>query len=508
MHVRHLLQPATGLFLLFWLLILLILRTQAFDDPGALWHVRVGDHIFEHGFPHTDPFTWAYADRPWIPQQWGAECMLSLAHRVGGFDTMLLLMATLLAAFAAWVGKRFIDSGLHWSLAAALVGIGMAAAAFHFYLRPHLATIVLMGVVMGLLVDFERGKVGVGRWLWLIPLCVFWTNLHGGVLGGVVTMGLALGGWALLWLVGKESPIRSGGNVFALGAIIVACGLTTLVNPFGLEMLRTWWSIVGSTELPKYISEHQPLNPAATDGQAILGFAVFYILMLAGTFPKRPRVTWLLPLVWFALACRSIRHGPLFCTTALVALADLFPYTVWFRLLKKHGDTLVRDPSPESERSGWGGWVLPALAVLGALGLQAGRVPVPVVGYGWAALSPKGHPVDLIEPLRDYARSKPTGYPIFNDPNLGGFLIYFTPELRVFMDDRCELYGDAGIRDYVDLAQEHPERIDEWLQRAPAPIERLLVTPDTPMARWLKQEAGRFHEVARCKQAVLFELVR
>jgi hypothetical protein len=142
------------------------------------------------------------------------------------------------------------------------------------------------------------------------------------------------------------------------------------------------------------------------------------------------------------------------------------------------------------------------------LALQVGRVPVPVVGYGWAALSPKGHPVGLIEPLRDYARSKPTGYPIFNDPNLGGFLIYFTPELRVFMDDRCELYGDAGIRDYVDMAQDHPERVDEWLKRAPAPIERLLVAPDTPMERWLKQEGIRFHEVGRCRQAVLFEVVR
>ena len=68
--MKQFFRPQTGLFLGFWLAIMLFLRSQPFNDPGALWHVRVGDWIFEHGtFPHTDPFTWAYAGQHWIPQQ-------------------------------------------------------------------------------------------------------------------------------------------------------------------------------------------------------------------------------------------------------------------------------------------------------------------------------------------------------------------------------------------------------------------------------------------------------
>src|SRR5262249_22063835 len=143
-------------FLAFWLVTLLLYRSQAFNDPGALWHVRVGDTIFADGLPRTDPFTWAYQGHPWVPQQWLAECGLSLAHRAGGFDTMLLVMATLIAALAACIAKRFTDSGLHWTLAMLFTGLGLAVAAFHFYLRPHLVTIVLMAVLMMLLVDTEN----------------------------------------------------------------------------------------------------------------------------------------------------------------------------------------------------------------------------------------------------------------------------------------------------------------------------------------------------------------
>jgi hypothetical protein len=45
---------------------------------------------------------------------------------------------------------------------------------------------------------------------------------------------------------------------------------------------------------------------------------------------------------------------------------------------------------------------------------------------------------------RTYEGEHPDGTPIFNEVLFGGFLIYLTLGLRVFIDDRCELYGYAG----------------------------------------------------------------
>ena len=40
---------------------------------------------------------------------------------------------------------------------------------------------------------------------------------------------------------------------------------------------------------------------------------------------------------------------------------------------------------------------------------------------------------------------------MFNDFLYGGFLIYHTPRLRVYIDGRCELYGDEGLLGYGNL---------------------------------------------------------
>lgn len=506
---RRLLAPETILFLCFWPIALYLLQSRAFLDPGALWHVRVGDWIFEHqAFPHTDPFTWSYQGHHWIPQQWGAECLMSLMHRVSKLDTLLLATATFLASFTAWVGKRFVAGGMHLLPAGLLAGFGMAVAGFHFYTRPHLVSIPLMGVIIAFIVDLERARISLRRWLWLIPLCIVWTNLHGGALGGICTLGLAVTGWSLYSLVGYPTPVWNFPRFTSLAGIVLLCAMTPLVNPFGLDLLRTWWSLIDFPFLKEVVDEHMPLSLAKSQGQAVVGFAVFYGLMLAGTFPRMPKVSSLLPLVWFILSLTSVRHGAIFAVTALVALTDFLPETCWYRWLKKSGDTFFRDPRPDIMRFSPTAWLLSTILVLIALGLQAMGIAVPLIGRGSAHLDEKVIPVGMIGPLQNYARERPDGFPIFNDANLGGFLLYFTPSLQIFMDDRCELYGDEGMRNYVNMLDDHPEWIDEvWSSRAP--FDRAFVrrsTKDEPskMDEYLKN-SPLWREVATVGRGVLYE---
>ena len=42
----------------------------------------------------------------------------------------------------------------------------------------------------------------------------------------------------------------------------------------------------------------------------------------------------------------------------------------------------------------------------------------------------------------------------------------YVPELKVFVDDRCELYGEAFLLDYLDAMKERPEYwFNEWHKR-------------------------------------------
>src|SRR5439155_9784286 len=101
-------------------------------------------------------------------------------------------------------------------------------------------------------------------------------------------------------------------------------------------------------------------------------------------------------------------------------------------------------------------WMRPATAIaIGApviiFALQCLGVTWPVIGSGWARLSPADWPVAAETALRDAVRRSASHGRVFNELAFGGYLIYRVPEAKVYIDDRCELYGESGLRRYVEL---------------------------------------------------------
>jgi hypothetical protein len=281
-----------------------------------------------------------------------------------------------------------------------------------------------------------------------------------------------------------------------------------------MEMLNTWTRIVGSKVLPEVVSEHRPLDPGSPLGMAVIGLGGVYLLLLAGTAPKWPRVTWLIPLVWLALSFKGIRQGPLFAITAAVAIPDLWPHTLWHRLLVRYGDgSLARDPDTVTAASR--AWIAgPILIVVSCFTLQVLGVSAPLIGRGWARLDPEFIPVELTSEMTAYAQKVPPGTRIFNDANFGGYLIYHTPTLKIFMDDRCELYGDAWIRTYSDTLGQPPDELgttfEHWAETYQ--FDRAIVSSDPdetpPLEQYLLSRPEKWREVARARRAVIFERVK
>ena len=274
-------------------------------------------------------------------------------------------------------------------------------------------------------------------------------------------------------------------------------------------MHRTWFGIVGSEVMKSYVTEHQPLNLARTDGQAIVGFACFYVLMLAGTLPKQAAShladsARLVGAEHHQHPSRAalLRDGP-DCPGRFAARNGLVPAV---EEVRRH---LCDGTGRRSVVDGLEGLGPDCRRRVAIARPDRRRSPVPLVGYDWARFDPKQVPIELIEPLQEYAKTKQDDFPIFNDANLGGFLIYFTPRLKIFMDDRFELYGEAGLRDYIDMIHEHPERIEEWAEKAP--FDRALVErhekseEQTAMEKYLADPKNGWREVARCKKAILYE---
>jgi hypothetical protein len=444
--------PGAVAFLAVWLVLLLSGRTGMMRDPGTFWHTTTGELILRDGFLRHDPYTFTFAGSWWVPHQWFGEVGMALAHRAGGFDTQLLGAVTLLAAVFAWLAARLVRTGLHPVAVGAVVGLALAGAGSHFHVRPHVFTIAALALTAGLLTDADSGKIPLRRLFWLVPLFVLWTNIHGGLLGGFGTLVIAAGGWVVFWWLGRPSPVDSWRASALLGLLVLLCGLSVLVNPYGTDMLKAWQVIMDEPVLKEIIKEHRPLDPTEPYAWPVLALAALYLFVLAGANWREVRVMWLLPLVWLMQAVDRCRHAPLFVIVGLVAITAIWPHTRWAAWLAKNRPDFYEPDAPVA-RPWWANVWLPALAVLTALGLQVARVPVPVIGSGWAEHSSKQWPVELLDALR--ANEPKPGDPnhLFNDYADGGFVIYHTPGYKVFVDDRCEVFGGPWLLEFVTASQ-------------------------------------------------------
>ena len=505
---RRFWRTETGLFLGIWLVLMVTGRSRLFRDPGTFWHTVVGRQILDRGeFVWTDSFSFTCAGQPWTARAWLAECGMALLHQWAGWDGLLLATVTVLAGLYTWAGHRLIRAGMTGGLAILLTVLTIAASAYHFHARPHLATIVLLGWAFARLCDFEAGRLSIRGLFWLVPVLAVWMNLHDGVVGGLATVVLVVAGWIAVAMVGRLAgrdlswlPVGPKGiamtvrcdaangaeskhsarissaaatsPILVLVWLVLGCGATGLLTPYGWEVPKAWISILNSPIVSRLMDEHRPLLESSESWPVFL-FATLYLAALAGVGPHRLRVTWLIPLVWFYLAWTRIRHGPLFAITAVIALADMWPHIAWVRWLDRHKSVLFHLRSPDrgstasdvKESLDWRSFAVPLTLLLGVAALQTAGVAAPVVGRGWARLDATYWPVDLLPDLQRYEREHPDGTPIFNDMLFGGFLIYHTPGLRVFIDDRCELYGDERLEAYIAAMGEDSPLIDQWTRQ-------------------------------------------
>jgi hypothetical protein len=497
---RRLWSTQTGIFLALWFLLLLGGRESLFRDPGTFWHTRLGEMMLDAGPVRGDPFSFTGGSRAtWVPTQWLGECLMALLFRLGGWDVLQLAAVTVLASLYAWLAHRLLVSGMHWAPAAVVTALALAAGSSNFHVRPHIATMALFAATFVFLADFETARIGLRRLFWLVPLFTLWSNLHGGMLGGLLTLGLVVTGWAAARLIGWPAPLRSWSQLVPLVLLVLACAGSAFINPYGGRLPVEWLDILGQKHLSEVLQEHAPLDPTRLEGMfTLLLAAVYGVVVVAACVRRRPHVSWLLPLVWFYLACTRVRHASLFGIAASLALADMLPETGLAEHLALRGSDLFDVSRGRVARApGLLSLVLPVAVVVGALTLKASGVAVPVVGAGWARLNADVCPREQADLLRRY----PDGTPLFNELNFGGCLIYFSPNMRVFADDRAELYGEDFLLDY-DRAARDPSRAEEFLRRFR--YQLALTRTDSAFDAYFRRRDGGWAVVLETETATLY----
>ena len=448
------------IFVSVWSLLFVAGQSKLFRDPGSFSHTAIGARILDTAhLIYRDSFSFTRFGEPWIAQQWLGECIMAVIQRMAGFDGLLVVTVSLIALLYSNLAWRIERSGMNLALGSFILVLSLAAGSHHFHVRPHIITMFFMTIVYSHLCDIESGRKNISSLFWLIPVFVIWSNIHGGALGGLGTLLVAGAAWTLAYALILKSPLHDKKALVHLWVIILLCFAAPLVNPYGLKLPATWLDIMGSSAISQLIQEHASVVTLLHYGETssyitialLLCFGLFYLALLVGIDWKNQKITWYIPLVWFFLSLSRIRHAPLFAMMAVVGIAEMFPYCRWVCRLGEKGLVTfrVKDMAREMNARSVSRYLVPIVITVAALIAFHGSAQLPSTAQKWVKLDSSHWPVEILPALQAIEKSRPPGTPIFNDMLFGGFLMYQTPGFRVFMDDRCELYGDKLMTKYI-----------------------------------------------------------
>jgi hypothetical protein len=434
-------------------------RFRLLNDPGTLWHLRLGRDILRAGdVPRVDSLTFTHVGEPWVDQSWLFDAALALVVDHGGWSAAALLAALGIAVIYASLARGLLRDGRSPLVVLVVTILAAGIGSIHFLIRPHLFT---LGFVLVTLRVCQAQHEHGGRRILLLPvLTALWANLHGGFLAGPVIVFTAAFAHAI---AGRWDDERRRG-VATFAAVGVLCLLAVLVNPYGYGLYSHVGRLLVSSGVTELIEEYQPIPFGKPDARAMEWVLLALVALPTVSTARMTRYELVQAVAWLHLCLASVRHAPLFALAAAPGLARLIDGLPMSKRDAADGDDLAR----------WSIW--PALAAVGlGVAVLAGAVLV--------RQDPKHWPLSA---RRELDRM-PVESRLFHEQDWGGLIgAECRPPRRAYLDDRFELYGKEAILHYLNAIEGGPDWDD---LRDRETIGLVWVRPTRGLARRLAADA-------------------
>ena len=366
------------------------------------WHLAYGREMAAvGGFAQVDRFSHTGYGRPFPNHQWMGERIFYALHVVGGLPLLTAFCATLLTG--GWV--------LCWRLSRGalpdrllVMAAAVAASTMVWSIRPQAFTLALLPLTLTLL--------GGHRFGWVPPVILLWSNLHGGVLLGMIAV--------VVWTCCAFALRHS--RRWALAATFALSAGATFVTPLGV---RYWPEIVASLRRSQ-VNRLQEWQAPAGPPEHIFFWVTAGALVGLGTLRWRrltalsDRALAVTALVLLVPASRSLRNIAPFMMAAGPALSLLLT-----RSSRTAGPPTRSHP------------LAAGLVVAGVVGSAV--LITSAWSTAWRRL--EWHPMtsQAAAAIRDCPE------PIYNTYAGGGPIIWMVPGKRVFVDSRQDHYPPGVI---------------------------------------------------------------
>jgi hypothetical protein len=453
-------QPGIGIDVL-WVLVILVgflFYTSLIPLPpnDFWWHLRIGETIYStHTIPTTNSYAWTLpGDQPFFYAAWLGELLFYWLYHLGGL-ALNIFMRTLLVGLSFWLvaGEARRHSG-SWRIAALVLTLVCIMSMNNLPVRTQMWAWLPFMVTYIVLKRFSEGELG---WYWLL-ICpasmVFWVNVHGSYILGLVLPAIFFLGQALSKLF-KQMNALNWRQIGWIGGTGILSGLAVLINPRFVGIIRYTTNLLSNQPIQQFIDEWQSPTP---QGVANITFylSILFLIVVMAYSRYRLNPTELLLIVGFLwLAWDGQRSVIWYGMVAMPILA---------RLIR---DLPIKMPSFVSQKN-WLNLVLAIMLFIPVLAVQpwfVEQIPLPTT-YWQQVLrgSPAGPLLSVNTPVEasEYLKTHPGGH-LFNELGYGSYLIWAVPEQGVFIDPRIELYPYDQWQDYVHI--NNGTQYDEILTR-------------------------------------------
>ncbi|MBT9585250.1 hypothetical protein IV102_18040 [bacterium] len=389
------------------------------------WHVATGRLLLERqGMVYQDPWSFSQPNADWIQHEWLSDILYAGLEQTFGMSILVYwkwaMVVTIYLILFELLRRRTQDPLASYLGCLAALALGGPFLDF----RPHLYS--MLGYVLLLAICLGRRQPP-----WLPLLFVVWSNLHGGVMFGLMVVGL-------LTLTQRNSP-----------RIAVACGLAALLNAAGPGALGYCFKYAFNPNSPYLtlcewrspFAEGSLPNPLYPLALTVLGASVVLIFLrpdLRQQFFDAPGgglASLALACLTMAMSLRSGRFTPFFGITLALLVA---PCCAWL-LAGRHGRRAV--------------WLALVYGVWQLSAYPLSRSAFPFL------VREQNFPVDTVNFLEANGwRGK-----VFNYYGWGGYLHFRTRGgLLVFSDQRADtVFSEAVFQRYLDVLRGQPG----WIQR-------------------------------------------
>ncbi len=261
-----------GLFVLVSMLVaILAVAVSEVHSFDVFWQLQNGRYMVETlSFIRTDTFTLT-ADVPRHEHTWLHSLILYGFYKLAGYDAISVFKGVVIAATAGFLVLAARRRAASWSAISLILPVFLLTSG-GWLERPQIWTFLCSAIFIWW---FER-YLDRPSWqvLWLLPLTLFWSNVHAGSILALALVSAYLIGEAGQSLVTRRFSWLSIGRLFTLLAGVLLAGLA---NPYPARWFNT---LLGSYNLGASVDAAGKVTGSAT--------AVFNMDWTPTTFQSEP----------------------------------------------------------------------------------------------------------------------------------------------------------------------------------------------------------------------------